>query len=310
MSTMSRLRLLADTIHVEGNLSNSSNKLPLSGTMIDKATVSETHSTPSANHGHHGSDSGEWQKPSIIGIESVLDSQTSNDRNSGLESSKHRSTPVEISLSPTISSSGSTTSSVRPNIFLKLQRQRLQNERIRSSLEEEIENFEWLKKEENTLRQKVSRSHEVIQNLREQSESLESTYTGMEKLYRTNAEKLKILQQALTNIQKQWQQDSAQFNMYSGQLKKLQQRLPDLTNELARVADQSTNVANCLIEKISQPETTDEDRVSRQFFTSATQTNFDMNTISELESIRKQVSNQRIMMKQVRETVELLRRCP
>jgi len=309
MSNISRLRLLANEISNEDVLDSDANKIEASVSSRDERSIPRTHPIPSEYHSEVATNNN---------IPSALTSHASgtpiaktigSSRNS---SPQQNSTPLEFSTTPTVSSSGSTTTSVDTNMFLKLQRQRLKNERIRSSLEQEFQTYEALQKEEDALRLKISRSHEVIKNLKEQSDLLESSYVGLEKLYRTNAEKVKLVQEASREVQEQWRKESTQFNMYSSQLKKLRQQLPELANELAMVADANTGITNKLIERVSVMKHEDEnhnldpsDRVEVSI-----QTNCDMHSLMELDSIRKQLSNQRAMMKQVRETVELLRRCP
>ena len=295
MSSVSRLRLLADQISDEISVTEGTSS-DLSSAIGTRCST-ETQRIP-------GTDAD--QKPVQLQEESSQAKSLPN------QLSCTHSTPVEFSRTPTMSSSGSTTSSADANMFLKLQRQRLKNERIRNSLEQEMSTCELMEKEENALRQKISRTLEVIKNLKEQSDSLESNYIGMEKLYRTNAEKLKIIQKASQDIHEQWRKESGQFNIYSSQLKKLQQQYPDLVNQLAKTADTTTEITNVLIERSIRPPLSNEQRDSSPLgnVEVSIQTTCDMNTFNELESIRKQLSSQRIMMKQVRETVELLRRCP
>ena len=303
---MTKLQLLADDVIRDDSQEAIPGGMSTSGQLMTTRSIPRTMSSPSINSTKqpdgYNSDSGEISNGSC-GI--PVDTRARENL------SDLQSILSGFSETPMISSTNSTPFSIEQNLFLKLQRRRLHNERIRSSLEEEVQKHILLQKEEEGLRQKISRAHEVIGSLREQSESVEATYKSMEELYRTNTEKLKILQAAARDVQDQLQKDTKQFNLYSSQLKKLHQHLPELTRELAKAADKNTGISQSLIQRaqmsLTSPET--RDSIPPANIDICVQTNCDMDTAREIESIRKQLHMQRGAMKQVRETVDLIRRC-
>lgn len=305
---MTKLQHLADDIVRDDSSEALSGIRPTSRQSMMPDHTPRTTSTPTVNsmrqHGEYDGESLNSLKGSALrGSEDLaMATEKSSDRQVILSA---------FSTTPMMSSTDSTSSSVEQNMFLKLQRRRLHNERLRNSLEQEIQNHMSLQKEEESLRQKISRAHDVIGSLKDQSESLEATYKSMEELYRTNTEKLKILQQAIRDVHERIEKDTKQFNLYTSQLRKLHQQLPELTRELAEAADTNTAISQSLIQKftISRNATETRGSLPQGNIDATVQTNCDMDTIREIESIRKQLAMQRGIMKQARETVDLIRRC-
>jgi chromosome segregation ATPase len=304
---MTKLQLLADDIIRDDSMEAISGNRSTSGQSMMPENTSRTMATPIVNSTRQHA---EYDGESLNSLNGLA--RASEDHAMTTEKSSGRQVILSaFSTTPMMSSTDSTSSSVEQNMFLKLQRRRLHNERLRNSLEQEIQNHMSLQKEEESLRQKISRAHDVIGSLKDQSESLEATYKSMEELYRTNTEKLKILQQAVRDVHERIEKDTKQFNLYTSQLRKLHQQLPELTRELAEAADTNTAISQSLIQKVTISRNATETRgsLSQGNIDATVQTNCDMDTIREIESIRKQLAMQRGIMKQARETVDLIRRC-
>lgn len=209
-------------------------------------------------------------------------------------------------FSYTASVSSSSPSGGDKNLFLKLQRKRLHNERLRCSLENEFQVQASLEKEEAELRQKISKSEGVISSLKDQCDSLQTTYRGLENLYRIEKEKFTTMRAAVQQIQEQLQKESGQFRIYSSQLKRLQEQLPELTQQLARTADESACASQQLILRFTRDDSGD---IREQPVDNNSEIPVPSDAIREIESMQKQLAAQRSSIKQVREIVELLRRC-
>jgi DNA repair exonuclease SbcCD ATPase subunit len=208
-----------------------------------------------------------------------------------------------------------------PHAFLKLQKRRLHNERIRTSLQDEKETCLVLQIEADRLRDKITKGEEIIASLSEKVQGMEKQYKDLEDLYRMNADRLKSLQSAVVGVKAQWTKDSDVFNSYAAQLQRLKSEWPVLAQELAEASEKCKDMSQELQNKLQQQKSLqlqmdkaakENLRMKRNIRVSdcGTQTRCDFTVFGEIETIKKHLEHQTNTMKHVRSTIEVLRRCP
>jgi len=210
-----------------------------------------------------------------------------------------------------------------PSSLGKLHKQRLHNQRLRSSVQEERDACVVLRIEEERLREKVVKGEEVVLMLSDRSQILDSQYKDLEELYRTNVDRLRTLHKSMKDVEDQWKKDSAKYNTYVSQLKRLRAELPVLTEDLAKAASKCSQLSGELRSTLEEQKNLQLkiDRTARSISKlekenvfnvsdNATQTRCDFTVFEELETVKKEVANQITAMKHVKKTIDVIRRCP
>ncbi len=203
---------------------------------------------------------------------------------------------------------------------LKLQKRRIYNERVRLALISEQEAFDCLLKEEEVLIKKANKTTDMIHNLVSKAEQLDQRYKSVDELYRTNQEKLKLLEQAVDGINKQWQQEATEINSHSGRLQKLRAQKSKLDIELVDAAGQCTALSAKLAASLQEKERlrdilakitneNDSSKAQINFADKEVQTQFSFTVLDDIENIHLELEKQRTTMKNVREAIELIKRC-